>query len=163
MERSTSLIRSSDAQPGAAARHDARTIDQRFFIYQYQSGAPLSWGNVIYLGGPLNVQAHNVDGAFDTSRFDTKSADALANDIRTFNTLFSNLRGDSTNNVNLALVKNTRIHEAVRLQLRVEAFNAFNRPQFSDPNTTPTNANFGRITNQANAPRQIQMALRLLW
>jgi len=43
-----------------------------------------------------------------------------------------------------------------------QAFNAFNTPEFGDPNTTATSSLFGIVPNtQANDPRAIQVALRL--
>ncbi len=59
------------------------------------------------------------------------------------------------------MIKKFLITEQVKLQLRGEAFNAFNRPQFSSPSTDPTSPNFGKITGQTNAPRYIQLALKL--
>jgi len=35
--------------------------------------------------------------------------------------------------------------------------------QFSDPQTNPTNANFGRVTEQANLPRNVQIGLKLIF
>jgi hypothetical protein len=35
--------------------------------------------------------------------------------------------------------------------------------QFSSPVTAPTNSNFGKVTSQANAPRSVQFAARLMW
>jgi hypothetical protein len=35
--------------------------------------------------------------------------------------------------------------------------------QFSDPQTNPTNAAFGRITDQANLPRNVQIGLKLIF
>ncbi|MGH7868995.1 MAG: hypothetical protein ACREP9_15505, partial [Candidatus Dormibacteraceae bacterium] len=54
-----------------------------------------------------------------------------------------------------------KIREGMRLEYRVEAINAFNNVQFSGPHTTVGNSDFGTITSQANAPRQVQMALKL--
>jgi hypothetical protein len=53
--------------------------------------------------------------------------------------------------------------ERVALELRGESFNAFNHPVFGSPNTTVGNAQFGRVTSTANAPRQTQFALKLLF
>jgi len=71
----------------------------------------------------------------------------------------------------MALMKNIHITERFRLQLRAEAFNLFNRPQFnqpggviSDPNVP---GNFGRSTSTitrsdgTTSNRQIQVAAKL--
>jgi hypothetical protein len=63
---------------------------------------------------------------------------------------------------NLSMFKNFKIWERVMMEFRAEAFNAFNTPEFTAPNLTPTNSLFGITSNtQANDPRAIQMALRL--
>ena len=36
-------------------------------------------------------------------------------------------------------------------------------PVFASPNTAVSNRNFGRVSSQSNAPRQIQIGLKLLW
>jgi hypothetical protein len=67
-------------------------------------------------------------------------------------------------NATLSLFKEfslSKIHEGMRLQYRIEALNAFNHPQFSGPNTTVGSSRFGKISSQANSPREVQMALRL--
>jgi len=61
----------------------------------------------------------------------------------------------------------------MRLQYRLESFNAFNHPQFCGPNGSvpatfvggdpSTYANFGQVTSQCNSPREVQMALKLYW
>ncbi|HWB83940.1 MAG TPA: TonB-dependent receptor [Bryobacteraceae bacterium] len=132
-------------------------------VYVAQPGAPISWGNVIYLGGPLNLNPRGVNGAFDVTRFDTNSKDQLADNIRTFSSMFSNLRQDGTNSLDLSVVKNNPITEKVNLQLRCEAFNSLNHPTFAAPNVSPTSSSFGRITSQANIPRSLQLSLKLLW
>src|SRR5258708_17999556 len=47
-------------------------------IYTLQPGTPLNWGNVIYLGGPLNLDPHYVDNAFDVTQFNRVSAQQLS-------------------------------------------------------------------------------------
>ncbi len=131
-------------------------------IYVWESGAPLSWGNVIYLGGSLNNQPRNLAQAFNTSLFDTASADQPnAYNYRTFPTSFNNLRSDPTNNLDLSMIKNFRLFERLKLQYRIEAFNSLNHPQFAAANLSPTSKAFGTITGQANSSRVIQMGLRL--
>jgi len=46
------------------------------------------------------------------------------------------------------------------LQFRLEAFNAFNRVNFSGPNTAVGNVDFGRIT-AAGGGRELQIGIRL--
>jgi hypothetical protein len=54
-----------------------------------------------------------------------------------------------------------KMREGSHLEFRVESFNAFNHPQFSGPAATWNAGGFGSVTGQANAPRQVQMALKL--
>jgi hypothetical protein len=55
------------------------------------------------------------------------------------------------------------VGEWMKMQFRAEALNAFNRVQFANPNTTVTSSSFGRVTAQANTPRQVQFGLKFLW
>ena len=73
------------------------------------------------------------------------------------------IRNDGMYNWDLSLFKNFRVVERVKVQFRAEAFNAFNTPRFSGPNTSVTSSSFGVISGQANAPRQIQFGLKLLF
>ena len=139
-------------------------------IYTNQIGAPLTFGNnLVYFGGPLNNNPHpgNLDlPMFDTSRFLLSSTLQPGSNIHAFGTRYGNIRQDGADNVDLSVIKNTRISERVNFQFRFEAFNAFNRPEFDTPKSTidnPTNSGFGKITTQPNLPRSIQMAARLVW
>ena len=64
-------------------------------IYTYQSGAVLTWGNVIYLGGDLQWDPRNVDRAFNTAAFNTIPAQQLDRNIRTLPSDFGELRLDA--------------------------------------------------------------------
>lgn len=48
------------------------------------------------------------------------------------------------------------------LEIRAEFYNAFNTPQFSDPNVTIGAGTVGQITGSKNE-RQGQLALKLYW
>jgi hypothetical protein len=77
-----------------------------------------------------------------------------------------NLRGDGVKNFDLSLFKNNYFHEGRwNAQFRVEFFNAFNRTQFSNPNAQVDSTSFGIVssTSQSSSPRQIQLALKLLF
>ncbi|MEZ5356169.1 MAG: carboxypeptidase regulatory-like domain-containing protein [Bryobacteraceae bacterium] len=73
------------------------------------------------------------------------------------------VRGDMVRNWDLSLFKEFRVTERVLSQFRAEFFNAANRVQFGNPNTSVTSGAFGVITSQGNAPRQVQFGLKFLW
>ena len=60
----------------------------------------------------------------------------------------------------LSLRKTFPIHESMNVTFQWDAFNAFNRVNYSNPNTTITGSTFGQITG-ANPPRQMQFGLKL--
>ena len=54
--------------------------------------------------------------------------------------------------------------EGKTLQFRAEVFNVFNTRLYGGPNTDPTSANFGVVTNsQINFARQGQIGLRFVF
>ena len=78
------------------------------------------------------------------------------------------LRAQGIANFDFSIYKSMQITEQVGMQFRVEAFNIFNRTQFAPPGGTFNPATlgtagdtFGKVTSTANAPRQIQLALRI--
>jgi hypothetical protein len=133
-------------------------------ILTLQSGGTLGWGNYIYFGGPLNLNPHQPNGlAFDTSQFVTASALQLADNVRTFDSQFNNLRRDMVKQLDSTLSKSFKFAEKRYIQFRVEAFNMTNRVTFGNPQTNPTNSAFGTISSQANTPRRVESGLRLVW
>lgn len=159
-------------------------------IYQWQSGRALDLGdrNVVFFGDPSNLRAEitsaNADptrkvfdvsgfyfhdatvqtnGVEDPAKQRTDTRISLANNIRYFPSRLSGLRGQNLNLWDISLLKKVRIVEGLDLELRGEFLNAFNHVQFSDPQTNPTNAAFGRVTDQANLPRNVQIGLKLIF
>jgi hypothetical protein len=61
---------------------------------------------------------------------------------------------------NFSVRKNFAVLEKLKFQLRGEAFNVFNHPNWSNPNVTPTSSSFGRVQSKSGT-RDIQAALRL--
>ena len=51
-------------------------------------------------------------------------------------------------------------HEEMKLELRLEAENAFNHPVFASPNTYVGDPSFGVINQTSVGPRQVQLALK---
>jgi outer membrane receptor protein involved in Fe transport len=72
------------------------------------------------------------------------------------------LVGPATKNLNLSLRKNFKMpySEAQNLEFRAEAFNAFNTPQFSNPDSNLGDGSFGRVTSTKNDNRLLQLALK---
>ncbi len=65
--------------------------------------------------------------------------------------------------VDLSLINNIRLNERVQLQLRAEAFNAFNHPNFLVPAFRLDNSNVGRVTQTANEGRELQFAAKIIF
>ncbi len=71
--------------------------------------------------------------------------------------------GPGQNNWDIAIIKKFPLRwprDGAGLEFRTEFFNAFNHPQFNDPDTTFGSATFGRITSTLVAPRVMQFALK---
>jgi Carboxypeptidase regulatory-like domain len=67
-----------------------------------------------------------------------------------------------TRNLDFSVFKDFRFTERYILQFRAESFNLANTPQFSVPDNTLGDANFGKVTStNAGSERHIQFALRL--
>jgi hypothetical protein len=73
------------------------------------------------------------------------------------------VNGPDQNNWDLALIKTTSIAERYKVQFRAEFFNAFNHPQFANPDITYSDSTFGLISNTAVNPRIVQLALKVMF
>jgi hypothetical protein len=74
------------------------------------------------------------------------------------------LEGPGQQNYDLSLIKKFPLswpREGTALEFRSEFFNAFNHPQFGDPDTEFTSPTFGQITTTVVSPRVLQFALKL--
>ena len=65
-------------------------------------------------------------------------------------------------NIDLALSRNFQVREHQTVQFRAEAFNLPNHLNAGDPNTTLSDANFGRILS-ADDPRIMQFAFKYVF
>ena len=64
--------------------------------------------------------------------------------------------------------KVSKISERFNVQFRAEAFNILNHPSFQNPNTsifagTALNPSAGKITATNSSPRQLQLALKIMF
>ena len=51
----------------------------------------------------------------------------------------------------------------MRMDIRAEAFNLFNRVVWGAPNSDFNSANFGLVNSLGNSPRQMQLGLKVYW
>ncbi len=161
-------------------------------LNHFVGGWQLNGGVSLYSGLPFSVAAgsNTLNNGVGGVRADRLSDGNLPNDRRTvwrwFDTdafadpgfrLYGNagvniLEGPGTRQIDLSIFKHFQVTEKVRLQFRAEFFNAFNTPQFNNPNGARVRVGtgaFGRITRAGSEPtlqrtqRQIQMALKLFF
>lgn len=64
-------------------------------------------------------------------------------------------------NEDLSLNKAFKIHDTIGVDFRAEMFNALNRHIFNKPDTGINDGNFGQIGSTLNAPRNIQIVLKV--
>jgi hypothetical protein len=86
---------------------------------------------------PLERAGILIHHTFDTTVFNTVSAQQLSQNFRTFPSQFNNLRVDHTNNIDFTLTKTFRIGERVKVQFRAESFLA---PSRRRPTTRATSS-----------------------
>jgi hypothetical protein len=73
--------------------------------------------------------------------------------------------GPGSDDTDFALAKSTTVLDGKELEVRAEAFNAFNHAQLFGPGSVEGNigsADFGQIVSAA-APRRMQVSARLRW
>jgi hypothetical protein len=133
-------------------------------VHQRQSGQPIGWGQMQFIGDPntlvLPSDRRNADRWFNTSIFNRNSATQLASNVRTFPLRFANVRLDSQRRWDFSLNKTFRVGERVKTRFRADVFNALNEPVLRGPNTTATSGSFGTITAQ-EPPRSFQFSLQM--
>src|SRR6185369_9847760 len=133
-------------------------------------------------GGPINIVTNNatVNGVANTLRpdvngpigiigrpdlwFDTSAFVAAPR----FGSLGRNVViGPAFHNTDVSIIKNLRIGEQVRIQLRAEIFDVFNHANFGQPGNVVGTPAFGVITStrfptgETGSSRQIQFAVKL--
>lgn len=138
-------------------------------IVQFQSGFPFTPllgapdpANVgrQYARRPDRVASGEIDDwtverYFDIGAFRTPQPFTIGNSGRNI------LRGPGIANWDLSFMKNAYFTERTYLQLRWEMFNAFNTPQFLNPDTTVDPGGPGGRILSARDPRIMQVALKL--
>jgi hypothetical protein len=127
--------------------------------YEFQPGPLLGWGNIFYYGDVNNFTADarstpkTLDQWFNTGlRFERVPANTpAAFHVRVFPRFFSGLSADGLNQWNANLLREFRIREGLRFQVRADVINLQNRSQMGAPDLSPVSTNFGRITSQTSS------------
>jgi hypothetical protein len=133
-----------------------------------KEGFPLSIGqnnlNEFGFGQHVNIVGdYHLAHQTRTEWFNTAAfASAPKWDLGNAPRYFSDLRAPGYRNWDMSIQKYFPIREQVRLQFRLDMFNALNHTNFYSPNTSLGGGGFGTI-NQAWTPRQMQAALKLYW
>jgi hypothetical protein len=146
----------------------------------YSSGYPLSLSNSAALGdilfnGRSAATITTYDGwLVNKDNPDWKGADRFLQPPSFFGPQPRDRAGNSTRhnpkarqpanfNENFSLAKKIPLTESVRIDLRWEMFNAFNRFRPNPGSTNIESADFGRVLSQLNEPRRMQLGLKLYW
>ena len=156
-------------------------------IGQLQSGQPIDLNarNVYFNGDPASLKtdysgdtnnpvfdlsgfyfhdaAVQTNGVDDPVKLRADTRIRLANNVRYFPSKTDGLRSPKLNLWDISIIKQIRLSERVRGQFHIELLNAFNRAVYANPNTDPTNADFGKVTSQTNLPRDIQLAMKVVF
>jgi outer membrane receptor protein involved in Fe transport len=75
----------------------------------------------------------------------------------------NSLRTESYKNLDASLFREFPVSEAIRLQLRLDAFNSFNHPVWGVPNNCQNCQNFGVVTSTINNARQMQLSGKIVF
>jgi len=127
------------------------------------TGSPTDGARIVVTGNPVLPKSERTFSRFfNPDVFQLPAKGTIGNSARTI------FRGPGINNWDVAVFKTFPIREAIRLQFRLEMYNAFNHTQFSgvdatarfDPQGRQVNARFGELT-AARGARIMQLALRL--
>jgi len=111
------------------------------------------------VGNPVLASGKSIYQWFNTAAFAQPANFTSGNLGRTY----TGVRADWTKNLDLSLFKNFVIREKFQVQFRAESFNFTNTPTFAAPGTTLGSSNFGLISSQANSPRNVQLAMKIIF
>ena len=115
-----------------------------------------------YIGGPVSTTgsvSSRLNDYFNINAFQIPAPFTYGNTGR----LMPYLRGPGAILLDVSLFKEIPIRERLHIQFRAEVFNVLNHPQFDNPNTVIGSPQAGVISNQVNTPRDMQLALKLIF
>ena len=132
------------------------------------SGTPLSFGDIIFNGDIKNIalpsDQQTVQRWFNTGAgFVTATAQQLANHLFQGPLYYSGIRAGGVNTTDLSVLRYIRLRENMKVQIRAEALNVFNHPNFAPPITTVTSSTFGTVNTESTFTRILQFGIKLIY
>ncbi len=132
------------------------------WIHQYYSGNPVGKPDAVFSCPSYKNPNPTEDSWFNNDR--TCYTQRAPNTLRVTEERFAYIRNPNRPQMGLALSRRIAITEKYTLQIKGEAFNAFNTPIRPGPNTAFTSPDFGRLPKQQNNfPRNIQLAAKFIF
>ncbi len=125
-------------------------------------------GDLANVGNPWTYLRANLVGdahGGSRTRQNWLSRNAFAApDQFTFGTLGRNtLRPDGVQRFDLSLFKQVAVSERLAVQIRAEAFNAFNQNMLANPDSNLASPRFGLITATQVPPREFQLGMKIIF
>jgi hypothetical protein len=141
-------------------------------IYKFDSGFPLNFDAPDFTYSMGGSQYPNISDRkqlrldeqdrlhwFNTAVFSQAAPYTFGNAPR----WAGEVRTASQNNWNIGIMKYFAPMEKMKLQLRADMFNAFNRARFSTPVTDVSTRNLGEVNGTRGQPRVVQLGLKLMF
>jgi hypothetical protein len=158
---------------------------QLSWIYTYQTGPLISWGNLFYYGtidqvvralNHDNIHNQNIHAWYDPAAVWTQSTAPPSSFVgfegrsalqpgtyqaRVFPQYIDSLRADGLRNWDAKVLRKFAIREDIAFVISCDLLNVTNHTQFTAPSTTVTSSAFGTLTGQSNSGRILQFATRI--
>ena len=158
---------------------------QASWVYTYQTGPLISFGNLFYYGSVDqvvqalnhdNIHSQNIHMWYDPAAVWTGSAAPPSSFVgfegrsalqpgtyqaRVFPQYIDSLRADGIRNWDVKVLRKFAIHEDIAFVVSVDLLNLTNHTQFTAPSIAVTSSAFGTLTGQSNAGRILQFATRI--
>ena len=144
-------------------------------LFQWQTGAPLTatlsgnYSNTAttdrpdLIGDPNSNAPHTPQEWFNTAAFALRPASGQPGATYSFgNEGRGVIEGPGLVDMDLSIVRMFQPRERVKIEFRLEMFNALNHPNFNFPGLVANTSSFGSITGALD-PRESQLALKILF
>jgi hypothetical protein len=134
---------------------------QTSILLNQWSGTPLTFGNVFFQGNikaiPLPKGQRTVQEWFNVhAGFVTTSSAQPADHLFQGPNNIAQVRRDGVYTTDIAVHREIPLRGDRKVEIRMEALNAFNHPNFGAPNLTVTSSSFGTVTSEGTFTRIVQ-------